>query len=63
MNQELKKIEEMSRAGNFALHLKYIPSNEKLLTRPPALCLTLIVPCPRRRGPEFKRGLDHTRLT
>jgi len=28
VTQELKKIEEMSRAGNFALHLKYIPSNE-----------------------------------
>ncbi len=44
------------------MHLKYIPSNENFATRPP-LCVTLIVVCPRRRGPEFKRCLDHTRLT
>ena len=34
VNQELKKIEEMSRAGNFALHLKYIPSDEKIADAP-----------------------------
>ena len=34
VNQELKKIEEMSRAGNFALHLKYIPSNENIADAP-----------------------------
>ena len=34
MNQELKKIEKMSRAGNFALHLKYIPSNDKIADAP-----------------------------
>ena len=34
MNRELKKIEEMSRAGNFALHLKYIPSNENITDAP-----------------------------
>ena len=60
VNQELKKIEEMSRAENFALHLKYIPPNKTLLTHPPILCLTLIVPCLRRRGLEFKQGLGHT---
>ena len=30
INQEIKKIEELSRAGNFALHLKYIPSSENI---------------------------------
>ena len=34
MNQELKKIQEMSRAGNFALHLKYIPPNENIADAP-----------------------------
>jgi len=34
VNQELKRIEEMSRAGNFALHLKYIPSNENIADAP-----------------------------
>ena len=34
VNQELKKIEEKSRAGNFALHLKYIPSNENIADAP-----------------------------
>ena len=34
VKQELKKIEEMSRAGNFALHLKYIPSNENIADEP-----------------------------
>ena len=34
VNQEVKKIEEMSRAGNFALHLKYIPSNENIADAP-----------------------------
>ena len=34
MSQELKKIEEMSRAGNFALHLKYIASNENIADAP-----------------------------
>ena len=33
-NQELKKIEEMSRAGNFALKLKYIPSNKNIADAP-----------------------------
>ena len=30
VNQELKKIEEMSRAENFALHLKYITPSHTL---------------------------------
>jgi len=34
VNQELKKIAEMSRAENFALHLKYIPSNEIIADAP-----------------------------
>ena len=34
MNQELKKIEEMSRAENFALHLKYIPPNKNIADEP-----------------------------
>ena len=34
LNQELKKIEEMSRAGNFALHLKCIPSNKNITDAP-----------------------------
>ena len=34
VNQELKKIQEISRAGNFALHLKYIPSNENTADAP-----------------------------
>ena len=61
VNQELKKIEETPWAGNFALHLSH--RTKILLTRPPVLCLTLIVPCPRRHRPEFKWGLDHIRLT
>ena len=28
LKKELKNTEEMSRAENFALHLKYVPSNE-----------------------------------
>lgn len=34
VNQEIKKIEEISRAGNFALCLKYIPSNENIADAP-----------------------------
>ena len=34
VNQELKKIEEMSRAGNFVLHLKYVPSSENIADAP-----------------------------
>ena len=33
MKKEFKSIEEMSRAENFALHLKYVPSNKTWLTR------------------------------
>ncbi|CAH3154333.1 unnamed protein product [Porites lobata] len=36
VNQELKKIEEMSRAGNFVLHLKYIERPWKPACRCPA---------------------------
>ena len=34
VNHELKKLEEVSRAGNFAMHLKYIPSNENIADAP-----------------------------
>ena len=34
VDQELKKIEEMSRAGNFVLHLKCVPSNENIADAP-----------------------------
>ena len=34
VNQELKKIEEMSYAGNFALHLKNVPSNKNIAAAP-----------------------------
>ena len=33
VKKEFKSIEEMSRAENFALHLKYVPSNKTWLTR------------------------------
>ena len=34
MKKEFKNIEEMSRAENFALHLKYVPSNENSADAP-----------------------------
>ena len=34
VKKELKDIEEMSRAENFALHLKYVPSNENIAHAP-----------------------------
>ena len=34
VNQELKEIQEMSRAGNFVLHLKYVPSSENIADAP-----------------------------
>jgi len=34
VNQEMKRVEEMSRAGNFALHLKYVPSTENVADAP-----------------------------
>ena len=34
VNQELKKVEEMSRAENFALHSKYIPPNKNIVDAP-----------------------------
>ena len=34
VNQELKKIEQMSRAGNFDLHLKHVPSSENIADVP-----------------------------
>ena len=34
VNPELKKIEEMSRAENFALLLKYIPPNKNIADAP-----------------------------
>ena len=34
MNHELKKLEEASRAGNFAMHLKYIPAKENIADAP-----------------------------
>ena len=34
VEKELKNIEEMSRAENFALHLKYVPSNENSADAP-----------------------------
>lgn len=30
VNQEMKRVEEMSRAGNFTLHLKYVPSTKNV---------------------------------
>ena len=34
MNRELKKIEEMSRTGNFVSHLKYVPTSENIADAP-----------------------------
>ena len=34
VKKEFKNIEEMSRAENFALHLKYVPSNENIADTP-----------------------------
>ena len=34
VKKELENIEEMSRAENFALHLKYVPSNENSADAP-----------------------------
>ena len=34
VNLEMKRVEEMSRAGNFALHLKYVPSTENVADAP-----------------------------
>ena len=34
VNQEMKRVEEMSRAGNFALHLKYVPSTDNVADAP-----------------------------
>ena len=34
VNEELKKIEEMSRAGNLVLHLKYAPSSANIADAP-----------------------------
>ena len=50
VKKEFKNIEERPGAKNFALHLKYVPSNENIADR----ALTLIVSCPRKRGPEFQ---------
>ena len=57
--KELKNIEEMSRAENFALHLKYVTSN-KNIDEGPSHWLFLVR---GSVGPSFKRGLDHRRLT
>ena len=34
VHQEMKRVEEMSRAGNFALRLKYVPSTETVADTP-----------------------------
>ena len=34
VNQEMKRVEEMSCTGNFALHLKYVPSTENVADAP-----------------------------
>ena len=34
VKKEIKNIEEMSRGENFALHLKYVPSNENIAGAP-----------------------------
>ena len=59
VKKEFKNIEEKSRAENFALHLKYVPSN-KNIDDGPSHCLFLVR---GSVGPSFKRGLDHRRLT
>lgn len=42
VNREMKRVEEMSRAGNFTLHLKYVPSSGNIADAPSRiLCLTL----------------------
>ena len=63
VSQELKKLEEMSQAGNFIFISSISHRVKTLPTCPPVLCLILIVLCLTRRGPEFKRGLDHAHLT
>ena len=64
VNQEMKRVGEMSRAGNFALHLKYVPwpATKMWLTCLLVLCLTLTVLCPRLRGQELNQGSASTRL-
>ena len=62
VNQEVKRVEEMSHAGNFALQLKYVPSTENVADAPPMLCLTLTVLCPWLCGHEFNRDSAHTHL-
>ena len=59
VKKELENIEEMSRAENFALHLKYVPSNENI-DDGPSHWLFLVR---GSVGPSCKRGLDHRRLT
>ena len=59
VKKEFKNIEEKSRAENFALHLKYLPSN-KNIDDGPSHWLFLVR---GSVGPSFKRGLDHRRLT
>ena len=44
----------MSRAGNFALYLKHVPSNANIADAPyRTLSGTISVHYPRRRGPEL----------
>ena len=59
VKKEFKNIEEMFRTENFALHLKYVPSNENI-SDAPCHWLSLVR---GGVGPSFKRGLNHRRLT
>ena len=59
MKKEFKNTEEMSRAENFALHLKYVPSDENIADASSHRLFLVRGDV----GPSFKRGLDHGRLT
>ena len=60
--QEMKTVEEMSCAGNFAIHFKYIPSTENVADAPSRALSDITVICPRLRRLEFSRISARTRL-